>query len=87
MKTSVKTLALIACFPLSVGAQSLRCGEILIAEGTTQAEVAAQCGQPTRIDRQTIYKRVLLLFRVHLRLGLGWARPRASLLDRAVTLL
>jgi Protein of unknown function (DUF2845) len=55
MKTSVKTLALIACFPLSVGAQSLRCGEILIAEGTTQAEVAARCGQPARIDRQTIY--------------------------------
>jgi hypothetical protein len=55
MKTSARTLALIASFPLSAGAQTLRCGETLISEGITQAEVAARCGQPTLIDHQTIY--------------------------------
>jgi hypothetical protein len=55
MKTSARTLALIACLPLSAGAQTLRCGETLITEGITQAEVAARCGQPTLIDHQTVY--------------------------------
>ena len=55
MKTSARTLALIACLPLSAAAQTLRCGETLITEGVTQAEVTARCGQPTQIDHQTIY--------------------------------
>lgn len=55
MQSSMKFLALIRCLPLSAGAQSLRCGETLITEGTTQAEVAARCGQPAQIDRQALY--------------------------------
>ncbi|MBV9727511.1 MAG: DUF2845 domain-containing protein [Gammaproteobacteria bacterium] len=43
------------CLPLSAGAQSLRCGEASIAAGSTQAEVAARCGQPEQINRQTQY--------------------------------
>jgi hypothetical protein len=55
VKTSIKILGLIACFPLSAGAQSLQCGEKLITQGTTQGEVAARCGQPAHVDRQTLY--------------------------------
>jgi Protein of unknown function (DUF2845) len=55
MKSSMKILALIACFPLSAGAQSFRCGEKLVSEGTTQAEVAARCGQPAYIEHRAIY--------------------------------
>ena len=55
MKTLATILALIVCLPLSAGAQTLRCGETLITEGITQAEVAARCGQPTLIDHQTLY--------------------------------
>jgi hypothetical protein len=48
-------LVLGACFPLAAAAESLRCGEALIGEGATQAEVAARCGQPSQINRQTLY--------------------------------
>ena len=48
-------LVLFACFPLAAAAGSLRCGEALIGEGATQAEVAARCGQPSQINRQTLY--------------------------------
>jgi Protein of unknown function (DUF2845) len=55
MKSPMKLVVLIACFPLSAVAQSLQCGEKTISEGTTQAEVAARCGQPAQIERRTIY--------------------------------
>ena len=55
LQSAIKTIALVMCFPLSAAAESLRCGEALIAEGTTQAEVAARCGQPSQIQRQTLY--------------------------------
>jgi Protein of unknown function (DUF2845) len=55
MQSAITTIALVMCFPLSAAAESLRCGEALIAEGTTQAEVAARCGQPSQIHRQTLY--------------------------------
>jgi hypothetical protein len=55
MKSSIKILALLACLPLSALGQSLRCGEKLITNGTSQAEVAARCGQPTQIEHQAIY--------------------------------
>ena len=48
-------LVLVACFPLAATAESLRCGEALIREGATQAEVTARCGQPSQINRQTLY--------------------------------
>jgi Protein of unknown function (DUF2845) len=55
LQSAIKAIALVMCFPLSAAAESLRCGEALIAEGTTQAEVAARCGQPSQIQRQTLY--------------------------------
>ena len=55
MQSAITTVALVLCLPLSAAAESLRCGEALIDEGTTQAEVAARCGQPSQIQRQTLY--------------------------------
>ena len=55
LPSAIGTLALVMCFPLSAAAESLRCGEALIAEGSSQAEVAARCGQPSQIHRQTLY--------------------------------
>jgi len=55
MKPSGKIHALIACFPLVALADSLQCGESVIANGTTQAEVAARCGAPVQVERQPIY--------------------------------
>jgi len=55
LQCAIKTIVLAMCFPLSAAAESLRCGEALIAEGTSEAEVAARCGQPSQIRRQTLY--------------------------------
>ena len=55
MKSPIKVLALIACLPLSAGAQSLQCGQALIRVGTTKAEVSARCGQPAQAEHQSIY--------------------------------
>jgi hypothetical protein len=50
-----KMLALMVCFPLVALSQSLQCGEKWITSGTSQAEVAARCGQPTQIEREKLY--------------------------------
>jgi hypothetical protein len=55
LRCAIGELVLVACFPLAAGAESLRCGEALISEGTTQAEVSVRCGQPSQINRQTLY--------------------------------
>ena len=54
-RSTIRTLVLLACFPLSAMAGSLQCGEPLIGEGTNQAEVTARCGQPYQVNRQTLY--------------------------------
>jgi hypothetical protein len=54
VKTSIKLFTLLACLPLIALADTLRCGEKLITQGTTQSEVLARCGQPTQVERQTI---------------------------------
>jgi hypothetical protein len=47
MKTSAMTLVAAAvCFALPAGAETLRCGNSLISEGVTQAEVLQKCGEP-----------------------------------------
>ena len=55
MKSSSKIPALIACLPLSALANSLQCGQAVITNGSTQAEVAARCGPPAQIEHQPIY--------------------------------
>ena len=55
MKSSMKVFGLLALLPLSALGQSLQCGEKWVTAGTSQAEVAAQCGQPTQIDHQRNY--------------------------------
>ena len=51
----IKMLALMVCLPLAASGQSLQCGEKLITNRASQAEVAAQCGQPTQVEHQTTY--------------------------------
>jgi Protein of unknown function (DUF2845) len=55
MKLFNKILALIACFPLSALADSLQCGQTVITNGTTQAEVATRCGPAAQIEHHQIY--------------------------------
>jgi Protein of unknown function (DUF2845) len=52
---AVPIIALVMCLPRSAGADSLRCGDALVGEGATQAEVAARCGRPSQINHQTLY--------------------------------
>lgn len=55
MKSSTKIFSLMLCLPLAALGESLQCGEKWITNGTSQAEVAARCGQPTQIEHQTTY--------------------------------
>jgi hypothetical protein len=55
MKSALRIFALLGCLPPVALSQSLQCGEKLITRGASQAEVAAQCGQPTQIEHQTLY--------------------------------
>jgi hypothetical protein len=55
MKSSSKILALLAWLPLSALADSLQCGDKVITNGITQAEVASRCGPPAQVEHQPIY--------------------------------
>jgi len=47
--------AVVACVPALAMAQSLRCDDKIISEGTTRAKVAALCGEPTQVDQKSLY--------------------------------
>jgi hypothetical protein len=49
-------LAVLACVPAPLMAQSLVCGGKIIRQGITRAEVAAKCGDPAQVDHQSAYK-------------------------------
>jgi hypothetical protein len=46
MKISMIALAVATCVSLPAGADTMRCGSSLIAEGATQGEVLQKCGEP-----------------------------------------
>lgn len=48
-------LALLACTPAR--ADSMRCGTRLVHDGDTRAEVIARCGEPTDVERRSIWRR------------------------------
>jgi Protein of unknown function (DUF2845) len=50
-------LAVVACLPALVTAQSLRCDGKIISEGASRAEVAALCGDPVQVDQKSVYYR------------------------------
>jgi hypothetical protein len=50
-------LAVAACLPALVTAQSLRCDGKIISEGASRAEVAALCGDPVQVDQKSVYYR------------------------------
>jgi hypothetical protein len=57
MKRWLALLVLI-CTPTFALSQSLRCSNKIISEGSTRAEVASLCGDPTQVEQKTIYNDV-----------------------------
>jgi uncharacterized protein DUF2845 len=51
-------LLVLACMPTLTFAQSLRCSNKIISEGTTSQELAALCGDPVQVEHKTIYNDV-----------------------------
>ena len=47
-------IVVLALFPTFALGQSMRCGSELISKGTSQAKVAALCGQPTQVVRPAV---------------------------------
>ena len=50
---------LVALIPTLALGQSMRCGNELITEGTSQAKVAASCGQPVQVVHPPAYDGVV----------------------------
>jgi hypothetical protein len=46
-----------ACMPALAVAQSFRCDDKIISEGTSRAKVAALCGDPAQIDQKPVFYR------------------------------
>jgi hypothetical protein len=46
-----------ACVPTLAMAQSLRCDDKIISQGTSRAKVAALCGDPVQADQKSVYYR------------------------------
>jgi hypothetical protein len=42
--------------PVLATAQSLRCGQKIIGQGATRAEVGALCGEPAQVDHKSVYR-------------------------------
>lgn len=51
-------VVILAFLPPLALAQSMRCGSALITEGTSQAKVAALCGQPAQVVHPPAYDAV-----------------------------
>jgi hypothetical protein len=47
-------LAIVALLPTLALGQTMRCGSELITKGTSQAKVAALCGQPAQVVRPAV---------------------------------
>jgi Protein of unknown function (DUF2845) len=47
-------LLLLAAFAGSAQADALRCGNKLVTEGDTRAEVSSKCGDPADVDHSTV---------------------------------
>jgi hypothetical protein len=46
-------------------AHAFRCGTRLVHEGDTRAEVAAKCGDPTDIERRSVWRRPVVWYHGH----------------------
>jgi hypothetical protein len=53
--TSPLAVVILALLPTLALGQSMRCGSELITEGTSQAKVAALCGQPAQVVHPPAY--------------------------------
>ena len=55
--TAVLVLGLLACSP----AFAFRCGNKLVSEGDSRAEVAAKCGEPTDVvNQKSVFRRPVI---------------------------
>jgi uncharacterized protein DUF2845 len=52
-------VTVVACIPTLAMAQSFRCNDKIISEGTSRAKVAALCGDPAQIDQQPVLYRAI----------------------------
>jgi Protein of unknown function (DUF2845) len=57
LKSSLVVVILALPPTLALG-QSIRCGSTLVTKGTSQAKVAAECGQPAQVVRPAVSDRV-----------------------------
>ncbi|HEY2745624.1 MAG TPA: DUF2845 domain-containing protein [Polyangia bacterium] len=58
MRRLVVLLALLGLGGVARADDGLRCGEWLVSTGASQAEVAAKCGTPTRVDTRRAVLRI-----------------------------
>lgn len=50
-------VALVAGLAVALPAQAFRCGTHLVHDGDTRAEVRARCGEPSDIERRSVWRR------------------------------
>jgi hypothetical protein len=46
-------VAMLLCLPLVAAAETIRCGNRIIAPGSSSAELASFCGDPTQVNGNT----------------------------------
>lgn len=62
MKRSLPVLAMLA-LAAAAPAYAFRCGTQLVHEGDTRSEVIAKCGEPTEIERRSVWRRPVVWIR------------------------
>jgi hypothetical protein len=49
-------IAAVVAVPIASAADSMRCGNRVVADGDPKAKVAELCGKPTQTERRTVYR-------------------------------
>lgn len=60
MRSGRWIVALAIGLAAAVPAEAFRCGTHLVHEGDTRAEVLARCGEPSDVERRTVWRRPLI---------------------------
>jgi Protein of unknown function (DUF2845) len=56
-RSAAVAIVLVAGLLAATPAHAFRCGSKLVTEGNSRAEVAAKCGDPTDVDRRSVWRR------------------------------
>jgi hypothetical protein len=62
MKQRLLSAALIVATFVAAPAHAFRCGTHLVHEGDTRAAVAAKCGDPTDVERRSVWRRPVVWY-------------------------